>query len=74
MYVCCCKAVTDHQIVDLVRSGTTKTWRELVKQTCVARQCGICARTAKACFDKAARDLASETETNQPVQTDSDSQ
>jgi bacterioferritin-associated ferredoxin len=72
MYVCCCKAVTDHQIVDLVNSGTTKTWRELVKQTCVATQCGICARTAKACFDKAAQNVAAQTD--QTDQTDTDSQ
>jgi bacterioferritin-associated ferredoxin len=62
MYVCCCKAVTDHQIVDLVRSGTTKTWKGLIKQTCVATQCGICARTAKACFDQASLSEASQTD------------
>ncbi len=46
MYVCVCKAVTDHQIRCAVRDGII-SFRELRMELGVATCCGRCAPTAK---------------------------
>lgn len=46
MYVCVCKAVTDHQIRCAVRDGIV-TFRELRMELGVSTGCGRCAPTAR---------------------------
>lgn len=46
MYVCICKSVTDHQIVQEVNNGIC-TMRELCQRLGVATQCGKCGIQAR---------------------------
>lgn len=56
MIVCSCKVVSDHQIKDGVRRGLK--WKSLIEETQIATGCGVCARHAKAIFDKGKADSA----------------
>ena len=53
MYICSCHAVTDGRIRKAAQAGEAKTFRELARLTGCSTQCGICARDAKAIFDRA---------------------
>ncbi|MFN4291217.1 MAG: bacterioferritin-associated ferredoxin [Permianibacter sp.] len=46
MYVCLCKAVTDHQIQQAVEDGAC-TMRDLALELGVATQCGKCGCDAR---------------------------
>jgi bacterioferritin-associated ferredoxin len=54
MFVCSCAGVTDHRIRELAENGSVNTFKELCDLTCIAKGCGICARTAKKIYDQAA--------------------
>lgn len=47
MYVCICRAVTDHQIREAVREGECCSMRDLQRCLGVGTQCGRCARDAR---------------------------
>ncbi|HAC88115.1 MAG TPA: (2Fe-2S)-binding protein, partial [Gammaproteobacteria bacterium] len=47
MYVCICRQVTDHQIRDVCRGGTS-SFTEVQAQTGIARDCGKCRKLAHA--------------------------
>ena len=49
MYVCLCKAVTDHQIRDAVREGV-RSYAALCRELELARQCGRCGLEARRVF------------------------
>lgn len=49
MYVCLCKAVTDHQIRDAVREGK-RSYVALCRELELARQCGRCGLEARRVF------------------------
>ena len=52
MYVCVCKAVTDHQIRRAARDGVV-TFRQLRMELGVSTCCGRCAPTARRVLDDA---------------------
>lgn len=47
MYICICKAVTEHHIHQEIRSGAA-TMRDLSQRLGVATQCGSCGKCARA--------------------------
>ena len=47
MYVCICRQVTDHQIRDVCRGGTS-SFTEVQARTGLARDCGKCGKLAQA--------------------------
>ncbi|MDX1453711.1 MAG: bacterioferritin-associated ferredoxin [Oleiphilaceae bacterium] len=55
MYVCLCKAVTDHQIHDAVAEGCD-TMRGLQRELGVASCCGKCAPCAREVLNDALRE------------------
>ncbi len=57
MYICSCHAVTDGRIRKAAQAGEAKTFRELARLTGCSTQCGVCARDAKAIFDRAVAEL-----------------
>lgn len=58
MYVCICHAVTESQIHQAVRDGTTK-FTELRSKLGVSSECGLCASCAKQCLKEANRGTGS---------------
>ena len=58
MYVCVCKAVSDHRIKRMVQEGAT-TLREISRETALGTCCGKCV--------PAARDVLSEALAAQPI-------
>lgn len=52
MYVCICKAISDHDIRQAVAEGIS-TWGELRERLSVAARCGRCTDCAKTCLDEA---------------------
>lgn len=52
MYVCICKAITDHQIREAARNGAL-TLDDLRRDLGVAGECGNCAAYAKECLEEA---------------------
>ncbi|WP_428311261.1 (2Fe-2S)-binding protein [Hydrocarboniphaga sp.] len=58
MYVCVCKAVSDHRIKRMVQDGVT-TLREISRETALGTCCGKCV--------PAARELLSEALAVQPI-------
>ncbi len=57
MIVCSCKVVSDHRIRDAVERGLT--WKQLVKETKLATECGACGLVAKSIYDQAKASKAS---------------
>ncbi len=55
MYVCLCKAVTDHQIHEAVAQGCN-TMRSLQRELGVASTCGKCAPCARDVMNDALRE------------------
>ncbi|MDD2761682.1 MAG: (2Fe-2S)-binding protein [Methylomonas sp.] len=53
MYVCVCKAVTDHQIVHAIDQGAC-TRREVMRCTGAGGVCGKCAQSLKSLLDERA--------------------
>lgn len=58
MYVCVCKAVTDHQIREAVEQQGCCTMRDLRNCFGVATQCGRCAVAAKDVLNESLVQLA----------------
>lgn len=54
MYICVCHAVTENQIHQAVREGTTKL-KDLRHKLGVTSDCGLCANCAKQCLQDARR-------------------
>lgn len=52
MYVCVCKAITDHQIRQAARNGVL-TLDDLRRDLGVASECGNCAAYARQCLEEA---------------------
>jgi len=46
MYVCICRQVTDHQIRDICRNGSTD-FGDIQAKTGVASECGKCGKLAQ---------------------------
>ncbi|MFK7916249.1 MAG: (2Fe-2S)-binding protein [Pseudomonadales bacterium] len=56
MYVCLCKAVTDHEVRDAIEAGATST-EELSERLGVGTGCGCCKEmTAQIVDEQLARD------------------
>jgi bacterioferritin-associated ferredoxin len=55
MYVCLCKAVTDHEIRNAVAAGT-RTLHGLRKQLGCSSQCGKCKPQVRALLDEVVSD------------------
>ena len=53
MYICMCKAVTDREIRDAVAKGNARSLGCLRDQMGIARECGSCAKQARACVREA---------------------
>ena len=51
MFVCLCKAVTDHDIHNAVEGGVS-SFEELQNHTDVSTSCGQCACEARSVFDE----------------------
>jgi len=52
VYVCVCKAITDHQIREAAKNGA-RTLDELRRDLGVASECGNCAAYARQCLEEA---------------------
>lgn len=52
MYICICHAVTESQILQAAREGTTKL-KDLRRKLGVSSDCGLCANCAKQCLQDA---------------------
>lgn len=52
MYVCVCKAITDHQIREAARNGA-RTLDDLRRDLGVASECGNCAAYARQYLEEA---------------------
>jgi bacterioferritin-associated ferredoxin len=52
MYVCVCRAVTDHQIREAVQGGA-RTLKDLRRDLGITSECGRCARCAHDCLKEA---------------------
>jgi len=59
MYVCLCKAVTDHQIRESVAGGAC-TFADVRRQLGVATQCGKCRQMAKSIVETTVKKAAFE--------------
>lgn len=57
MYVCVCKAVTDHQVRDAVSAGVRNV-RQLTLQTGLGSCCGRCVPEARALIEAALAESA----------------
>lgn len=53
MFVCVCRAVTDHQIRNAAQTGTCCTLKDLRREFGVSSECGQCAASALACLKEA---------------------
>ena len=54
MYVCLCKAVTDHQIKEFVNAGAG-SFEDVCKELGVASQCGKCSQLAQNIVESAVK-------------------